>query len=422
MKFGISFTLRITALGTLILGACGQTTQPSPVALAATTSSEMPLHQYDECIPPFTDLAIPAGSGEIERQSQTQIPPRGWESISAIPNPSEHLAVSNFTASGNSIWVLYRNNESKDVMARYSASTNEWKYYATPKNSYGVPTDFIVASKTGELWGYYSFFSTEGLEDGLSLLVRYNVIKDQFESVIDKQGLLQTPRTISSKIVVDENGRFWMFVKDGLNDSSPTLYSFDPVTLQAEKHNVYSETFSPFIRRDGKLWIPDWPAGKLALYDPTTRQVQYFDSIKTFTLSKGETHVKFTEVIEGAGPLYLDRSERLWFGYTGWLDLKISEDIGWYKIITPPEFVIYTESPLPMYVLSPTTLRGMHQSSNGWMWFSTTDGVVRLKMLDSFQHGEWCKVTNGVSNVVEDQQGNLWMIVFSKIYKYHIKP
>jgi hypothetical protein len=415
-------------LGILILVSCSNATQtsiPSPTATASTSLSEViPLPQSGECIPPYTNLAFPEGGGEIDKQPKAQIPPTDWEFISDVPNTTGHLTLHDFAASNDDIWVSYIQSDTKgnkSVLARYNISEKGWKFYLPPGNTYGSPHYLFVSATTGELWGYYSFFSTDKLENGLSLFVHYNIANDQFEPVTDKQGFLQTPRTINGKVAEDKNGLLWMFIKENPGDSNPTLYSFNPKSLQAEKHDIHSKSFSVFPRADGNLWISDWVEHKLALYDPHSRKTQYFDSIRTFTTSEGQTNIPFTEVIgENIGPSYFDNSGRLWFSYSGWLDLNNLEDINWYGVITPPEFVVYAEPIQPMFILSPATLQSIYQSSNGWMWFSTIDGIIRLKIVDDFRYGEWCKVTNGQSKVVEDQRDNLWMIVFNKIYKYKL--
>ena len=55
----------------------------------------------------------------------------------------------------------------------------------------------------------------------------------------------------------------------------------------------------------------------------------------------------------------------------------------------------------------------MYQSSNGWYWFKGA-GIVRLDL----EQGSWCLITTGRSDVVEDNDKNLWIAVFGHLYKY----
>jgi len=397
-------------------------TSPSPDMTAFSTTGG--------CIPPYTNLAFPERAGEIEKQPNTQIPPSDWEYVTDVSKPSEGPTMFAFTVSGYEVWISYQANKTnqKKLLSRYDLKKNTWEHYEVPENFTSLPSTLFVSKVTGELWGYYSFYSdvyssfspAQYLKDGTPLLVRYNSSKNRFDPVVDENGILQTPKIIYGEIAEDEDGLFWMFSKERPSDESLTLYSLDPQTLQAKKYDLHINSFPVlYSSSGGKLWITDWSRHRLILYNTRTHKTQYFDSIRT--IRSVETLIPFKEVInQDSSPLYFDNSNRLWFGYTGWLDISNTEDINWYKVIVPPEFVVYTESIAPFYMMSPPSYQSIYQSSNRWVWFSTIDGVIRLKIGDDFRNGEWCKVTNGQSKVIEDQQGNLWMVVFNKIYKYQL--
>ena len=418
-----SFTRSLYILLTLLLAACGplapmptptiqSNEAPTPAAPISTVAAAV-----GECIQPYTELAYPSGAGEMAEPSKTEIFPLGWEFISDVPLLVDGY-VFDFVASNDNFFVSYRQS-GQNVLARYDLHKETWGFYPTTKERQVNPQRLFILS-TGEVWNYYDFTPVKPSLNSYPLLSRYDITTDKFEPIIDKQGILKLPRTILN-IIEGKNGLIWILIKEDPN-SLPSLFSFDPNSLDMEKHDIHV-TYTVFPRSDGKLWVPDWENHRLALYNPASHKIQYFDSINTFTQGNGDNaKIPFSHLIgENVAPSYLDRSNRLWFGYSGWLDISDTNDIDWYNIITPPELVSYADIIKPMYMISPLALRNIFQSSNGWMWFTTIDGIVRLKIQDNFQHGEWCKITNGHSKVTEDQQGNLWIIVFNKIYKYHIQ-
>jgi ligand-binding sensor domain-containing protein len=64
---------------------------------------------------------------------------------------------------------------------------------------------------------------------------------------------------------------------------------------------------------------------------------------------------------------------------------------------------------------SPTILM---ESSDNRLWFESENGLVWLDPSE----GKWCWFTTVQSNIVEDEEHNLWMIANEKLYKYPLKP
>jgi hypothetical protein len=83
-------------------------------------------------------------------------------------------------------------------------------------------------------------------------------------------------------------------------------------------------------------------------------------------------------------------------------------------------FIGYFEAPQPQYGW--LTTFDIFESSDGLIWFTTNGGIIRLDIRQGYEKGEWCLITNGYSQVKEDNHKNLWMIVFDKIYKFHLQP
>jgi len=61
--------------------------------------------------------------------------------------------------------------------------------------------------------------------------------------------------------------------------------------------------------------------------------------------------------------------------------------------------------------------RPMIESSDGRIWFDgSSAGLVWLDP----QKGIWCKFTTIDSNILEDREGNLWLLYDSQLYKYSL--
>jgi hypothetical protein len=89
----------------------------------------------------------------------------------------------------------------------------------------------------------------------------------------------------------------------------------------------------------------------------------------------------------------------------------------WHKVVRSPVFISDSSSPENQYGWS--SPNQIYQSSDGMYWFSDSNvGLVNLNPAN----GKWCKFTTGYSPISEDNQGNLWIAVFGKLYKYHITP
>jgi ligand-binding sensor domain-containing protein len=160
------------------------------------------------------------------------------------------------------------------------------------------------------------------------------------------------------------------------------------------------------------IWYYEGEQKKLFVYSPVTREAQPYYGIPNF------------ERIGSPADLFFDRDGRLWVDNKGWLDFTGMGKPTWYEIIPSTAFLTDqgafktddVEGPLNRYGFSRPIY--IFQSSNGWMWFTTLNGIIRL----DFEKEEWCLFTNGSSLVAEDNNGYIWISVFDKLYKYHLGP
>jgi len=113
--------------------------------------------------------------------------------------------------------------------------------------------------------------------------------------------------------------------------------------------------------------------------------------------------------------LYYDHLGHIWMGDVGWLDLSYRDAL-WYKMIPSPYFIMSDPTPEVRYrMLGAETI---FESSNGQLWFTGPQGLVRL----SPDEGEWCLITSDHGSVYEDSSKNLWVVSYGVVYKRHLMP
>ncbi len=351
--------------------------------------------------------------GDVQQRTIEEIPPIQWNLVGSIPDDAYLMDFA--INDSDQIWISYGDG-GQNQLVLYSLDKNEKEIYTLDKNDFVLPIHKLFFSKNGILWAENYVFQSH--QEGIPLLSQYNASIDRFNFILDNQGVLQSPREIRSDVVEDNKGLFWMFVKDAdLNVS--TLYSFDPETLEVERQplQLQGEFLLLNIAPDGSsLWSEDQVNGKIIQYFIDDQTTKLFDSI---TNNEPDIpSIDLSNLLRQPLTKYFDWSQRFWLDHEGWVDFSDTEHLVFYKLIPPPEFIRYAESPEPGYGWVETM--AIFESSNGLVWFSTTGGVISLDIREGYEKGKWCMITNGYSPVKEDSQHNLWMVVYNKIYKYQI--
>jgi len=373
----------------LLLNSCGKV----PSELANGT-----------CILPVEKIAYPIGISPYPEKEISQIGPLGsWQFQASLPEPSEKGDASQLVARSSDLWILPLFSTKA---FRYSTDTDEWQIYNTIDGFTVVPQNIFLA-EDGTLWGFGTITKNLDSQINISFLSQYNENNDQFEFVQDTDGLLDEILVISfpARLSEDDKGIFWFFGSlPGGDDVG--LYSFDPSTRKATKHLSLPIGFvyaGPVVDRDGIIWFyhGEPEEGQLLKYSPTTHRIQPYIGLPNF------------DELGDISLLFFDQEGNLWLDNKGWLDFTSDPaNPVWYKMIQSPVFLTDRGGGEAKYGwLTPFHIS---QSSNGWFWFTTIDGTIRLDL----KRGEWCKFTTGSSPVVEDKDGNLWVVVFDKLYKY----
>jgi streptogramin lyase len=366
-----------------------------------------------ECIPSPVNLEFPVGTTQVPGTKSQEIPPAAdWEAVADLPvwggvqslvaRPSNEL----WLATGYEAW-------------RYQTDSGEWTSYTTIDGLEARPGGFCL-SRNGTLWGLD--FKTEALRLETPLWSHYNEATGQFEFVRDQQGILYNfnPFKKPTDCEEDQSGVFWIIMADHSENNRTALVSFDPAS-QIATRNLLAPVGSFYadlaIGPDGVIWIAD-RAGQLIRYDPTTGEASPYEEYYVYEGHVWERPYLSREALsDGLDNLYFDRSDRLWIQDRGWLDFTTPDRPVWHQIIRSPVFITDAGG-------SPESQYGWgrpyrtYQSSNGLFWFSAGAGMVRLDP----ESGEWCRFTTESSPIAEDEDHNLWIAVFNKLYKYDLEP
>ena len=358
----------------------------------------------DKCIPPLYDVAFPVvtppASNAVTRR---QIAPQGkWQVQADLPVLQDEL--------GGALVARPQQHElwfgTRYITHKYSIDKKQWKSYQT-----GSPTLIagnLFVSSDGTVWEVGTLFlDTTRSGKSYPFLSRFNEASDRFEDVEDVSGFLQSPQVrLISNVAEDQSGLLWFFVAGDKN----TLVSFDARTRQSQQHyyfRIAGGNTNLVIGPDGSVWFRDYANEEIVQYITSTQETRTYKAYPEETVS-----VKMSPEFDKAGYIFMDRSRRLWIANYAWLDFSNSNSPEWHRVIESPVFV--TESGLPDSEFSMSYQVSTYQSSNDWYWFTGGSGIVRLDL----EKGTWCLMTTGTSNVVEDNDHNLWIAVFGHLYKY----
>lgn len=357
-------------------------------------------------------------SSDLKFDSKSEIQPSGgWLVESTLPFNGHITSI--LTHSSDQIWVL-----TEEKLFRYRISTQAWTEFSTIENLKVIPKK-LYESRKGVLWGTnLSIKGNLDTKQKIPLFVRYDDATGQFVFVRDRDNFLNSGMSLVAitESVNNPSGEMWILVDEETNGNGliERLISFNPNDLRITKHLMQKASrvisVSPeasfddiAIPSDGRIWIADRGLMRLLFYSPPE------EKLYTYQIDPGVIDGFSNEDLRGYFNLYVDRMGRLWIDDRGWLDFSEASHPVWHKIVRSPVFITDSSSPENQFVWSRPYQ--MHHSSDGMYWFS--DANVGLVKLDP-KSGQWCKFTTASSPIAEDAQGNLWIAVFGRLYRYRL--
>jgi len=298
----------------------------------------------------------------------------------------------------------------------YTTETKEWKNISSNIGDTGIFIKNLFIASDGSVWGQTTWnlpFQNSEIER-IPVLGKFNEHTQQFEfvpgvfeiAIEQVEGYRDRP-----EIVLDGQDIFWIFVQ---NDG---LYRYDPINEDVEKQ-VHLPDFSVdqvALSPDGSIYFENYS-------DQIYSQESFFRlSDETLFQFKPETkEILSLKVPDEPWPVFsgllVDRTGKLWMGAIGYRD---DEDT--WNLIHPntEEYFKYAGDP---YRAPPHLLL---ESSNGILWYERfLDSDLKAEGTAWFdpKSGDGCLFTNFAAEVVEDQEGNLWMTANNKLYKLDLDP
>jgi hypothetical protein len=391
------------------LSSCRPFYTPAEPVTISPVSKSLPTQVSNKCVRPLTEFAFPVGDSGLPAPEQEKVlPPSDWslvstvsESTGTINSNSLDLEIIRQSGNGEEMWILEKNEGS---ILRFRTNPQEWEQ--SIYNPALLGSSFLFLDNNNMVWAARIYQST-GI--GRSLLSRYNENSKSFEPVLDKDLLLQDQDT--STIValkVDRKGIFWMILVDKSDITAAEtfhLFSFDPLTLKAQDHissKNYAGTLA--IGPDNTIYLVDVENVQLIVYSQTTRKIKTIE-IPISLESSSSVNLYLMN-------LYLDSAGHLWINDRGWFDFSTDVNFPqWFSVVRSPIFINYLV-PAGMWVWTRPIFT--HDGPNALIWHRSSRGTGWLDL----KNGKWCLITTYPSNILEDQQHNLWMLINGSLYKH----
>lgn len=287
-------------------------------------------------------------------------------------------------------WILIgkNNDQTTDELWVYSNATKKWIAFPEKINNTNISVGGLYTARNGSLWSHNYVSKSDQ-----PLFSLYNEKNKRFELKDDSLGMPD------GWVLLDQKDIFWVI------PHQDSIYSYDPATHRVTQHStlpglvVYGAALAP----DGSIYIL-----KGTTYLQTSDDEELFrfypetEKIERIGVPL-EPHLVFFDLL-------VDHLGRLWLNDYGWME----PDGTWYQIIRSPIFITNNvESGLDRRWKTPSIIL---ESSDGRLWFKSENGMAWLDP----QNGKWCWFTTYQSDLIEDQQHNLWMIANGKLYKLEL--
>ncbi len=359
---------------------------------------------FDEaCIPPIKAFAFPVNELRAELSDEQILPPSPWQveiGLPETPNGGEfsydHISFARSRAGYSEIWVKRQVDFGrkgiqpipKVQILVYRTDIEEWKLIPETFDKNSAKSGSIYLEKDGTIWAEFAFSNPE---------TGYFAVFNEADGAFN---YLKNGKSIpSGNRLLDGNGIFWI-IHDG-------VYSFNPDSGEITQHisipnlNNYSSLYSSMA-----TFAPDDSIYFVNVTGDQKAELLHF-STKTGNIDSENLSNAFYYLADMAYSLFVDRSGKLWVSDLGWMEPNGT----WYKIIRSPIFITDRAESGNKYTWVYPSI--VHESSTGLLWFHSENGMAYLNPEKEI----WCWFTTEQSNIVEDREGNLWMIAEDNLYR-----
>jgi hypothetical protein len=393
------------------------------ISLIAGCTSTVPLNPYpDECFRTFSEFAYsgpPDKNEKYKLETTLPLPPWRIESLIKPPNDGSFTGgsvelVRSFEAYSE-VWVSIGDfidlpNSRPIYRTRYLVYRTDTKSWTLIPAQVGKEPVFITKlflALDGTVWGQANW-EDDKPATARPLLAKYQENLGRFEYDAASRGLpafFEKTKSLdryTSDVFLDSQKTFWVITPED------AIYSYDLILqkivrhadMPAKKYVLYSQLAS-----DGNIYISvstKMIEDEILVFSPKSEKL---DTIQKPWINWPE--------MEG---IFMDDQGRLWLGAFGWRDANG----GWITHHpNPRQYFWKTIWVQDGRWRSPDITL---QSTDGRLWFrkllSETQPWGMAWYDPAAQVGCW--FTTKYTNLVEDQQGELWMVVDDVLYRYSL--
>jgi hypothetical protein len=377
----------------------------------------------ESCIASFDQFAftVPKQKGLENRK---QVPQAPWQIEAEVPVEGDYLAeveISRMVENTTEIWLsntLYGSDFNYSVskpiyFLRYLPDAQEWTSVSAQVKHTDIYVDTLFVGPEGEIWGRNVWAYDNPIEQP-PVLSKFDEAREEF--VLEKRmgeiphGCHHESTTIDEliwdQVVLDQKGNFWIFA------CQDAVYRFNPESGEVNRHadiSGYEMIYQPTISVDGSIFFlqnilsEKLVEGHLLRFSPETGTIKEVDIQKNRWL-----------IPNG---LLIDRRGRLWLDANGWVDPE-----GDWHTLNPRMRALFREimvSDQWVYYYPPEVF---FESSDGRLWFrieKSNQGVNYRTGMAWYnpQTSEGCWFTSESTNIIEDSNQNLWMVVDGYLYE-----
>lgn len=347
---------------------------------------------------------------------KTVLPLFPWQVVTNLPTKSpsgedyisHSLELARKNDGQDELWMKFCSEDGNDdfsVVCDYQIyRTDDQEFellFTTEYNTQDLePPGKLFIAQDNEVFGIrtYPFINSE-----ISSITKFDNRFMAFVEVPDKNGLLTTKNIYRIDNYQLGNNILWMV-------SGHTLIGFNLDTLEAESFVIFPENQHGYLTD-----LTILPNGILLLSVNAQKEFIRFSMNSETILDRVPIELDVDAISPewappGSYPFYatfLDRVGNIWIHDHGWMD----QNGEWHQFLNrfPGFFGKLPENRGDGWV----TPEIIFQSSNGTLWFRSDFGMVSLNPED----GDWCWFTTYRTDIFEDSQTNLWVVVDAKLYK-----
>jgi hypothetical protein len=398
------------------------------------TEKQLTVGEPDKCYKSFQDFAYEIPDKQVQQEKFLPLAP--WEIESSLPRLTEEwnnydIKTTRFTDGYIEIWAkshipclnCYHESDAENYnFIIYRTDTKTWRLIPAEVGKSKVFIRDIFVLKDGSVWGSNVWDNNSDVGTP-SVLSKFNEQKGEFEFAEETKSissfLIISPTEQNTtaligwpKVILDSNGLFWVFLED------TAIYSYNTTTKEIKQHIELPPL---------SVWdVVSTPSGRFYLRLESRYSM-------AFTLENNELYeyIPETEKLKpvkipllpwrGFSQMILDSKGRLWTNAEGyqnsngnWKRLHPWSMHSYTNLLTDGGYQWYDEPDVMM------------ESSDGRIWFVIPDsdfsfhkqGIAWLNP----DTGDGCWFTSEGNNVVEDSEGNLWLIAGGNLYRDSIEP